>query len=110
MASHNGNFAAFGLYELGNEPGTISATWVWSPQDHSEICTGIASGGADSKFEGQFQVVYTDNTGKAGEPFDLIIERNRDVFRLRWERSGTLIYHGIGFLIGDKLAFGWGPV
>ncbi|MCP5088266.1 MAG: hypothetical protein GY952_15860 [Rhodobacteraceae bacterium] len=104
------NFTAFGLYEYGQSPGTLTAKWVWSCQEHSDICQGEAFNGPATGFAGQYSVVYSDNTDTTGEPFDLIITAEENVYRLSWERDGTTIYHGIGFLVSGKLAFGWGPV
>jgi len=91
-------FTAFGLYEHGQNPGTLTAKWVWSCQEHSDICHGRAFNGPANGFAGHYSVVYSDNTDATGKPFVLIITAEESVYRLSWERDGAPIYHGIGFL------------
>lgn len=90
--------------EIGNG---IEATWIFN--QNGEIQRGIGIGTRISKqkfehrFEGEFEISYSDQNGNKSPSLTLIITYNTGVYNLTWKKNGATTDLGIGMIVDDKL-------
>lgn len=107
-------FVGVGVYTKGDAPGTLDAQWarsdrVSSAPEKGIICGGRATGGPEQGFAGSYSIIYTDEQGKPGEPYKLMIKSAGDAYQLIWLRHDQAPYMGVGIELDSKLVIGWMP-
>ncbi len=109
MSDKLGNFIGAFVYRRGREPGTLDADWVQSTRKCGVVCKGIATGGPEDGFLGDYSIVYQNEHGQPSKTYDLRIDCSGEIIHLTWHRDGRLIYQGVGMLRNDTIIGGWGP-
>lgn len=107
-------FVGVGIYAKGDAPGALHAQWarsdrISSAPEKGTVCGGAATGGPVNGFAGSYSIVYTDDQGKPGEPYKLIIKSAGDAYQLEWQKDGQAKYFGVGIELDGKLVIGWAP-
>ena len=68
---------------------------------------GIATGGPKDGFAGKYHVRYFYESGEFSDEYDLVIEKNGDVYNASWFTKGKLSAVGVGMAVENGLAVGW---
>ena len=94
------------VYTKWLESGQLKARWT-----HSQHGSGVgeATGGPESGFVGEYQIIYRDDAGNHLPEMTLkIIASTVDgSFGLEWWREGKLVSEGHGMKLGEQLVAGW---
>ena len=94
----------FVLYSKSPAPGTLNARWMFTDVYRGP---GIATGGPRDGFAGRYHVRYFLEDGAFSDEYDLVIERDGDVYTGAWLVDDELKAVGVGMETGDGLALGW---
>ena len=71
---------------------------------------GLATGGPREGFAGRYHVRYFLEDGAFSDEYDLLIEKNGDVYDVSWFVENELRAVGVGMEMKDGLAVGWRKV
>jgi len=89
----------------------ITAEWVYSKRGKIDKGNGIGIRSTNSKsnkkFEGEYDIIYTDIKGNYSPKLKLIILFESGYYRLNWMRNKAIIDVGIGFENENKLIAVW---
>jgi len=94
----------FVLYTKSHSPGTLNARWIFTDKYRGP---GIATGGPVDGYAGTYHVRYFYDSGEFSDEYDLIIEKNDDVYTVSWLVDGKVSAIGVGMEIESGLAVGW---
>jgi hypothetical protein len=94
----------FVLYTKSYAPGTLNARWIYG---NAYSGPGIATGGPKEGFAGHYHVRYFYDSGEFSDEYDLVIERNKDVYKASWITKGKVAAVGVGMEVENGLAIGW---
>jgi hypothetical protein len=94
----------FVLYTKSYSPGTLNARWMYG---YAYSGPGIATGGPTEGFAGHYHVRYFYDTGEFSDEYDLVIEKNKDSYKVSWITKGKVAAIGVGMEVEDGLAVGW---
>ena len=92
------------VYTRGEAPGTLTAKWCHLTNGSG---TGISTGGPLEGFAGRYRTIYYDEKGNEKFTFELLIEKNGDVYDLSWINNGEIRGRGIGMKVSEGLAAGY---
>jgi hypothetical protein len=101
MAGANIGFA---LYAIGETPGTLDARWSY---ENAYSGSGVATGGPEQGFVGDFHIRYFLESGEFSDEYDLQIRRAGDLYDVTWLDDGAISAVGVGMKVGRRLAVGW---
>ena len=94
----------FALYAIGETPGTLDARWAYQ---NAYSGSGIATGGPERGFVGDFHIRYFFEDGEFSDEYDLQIRRTGDLYDVTWLVDGVISAVGVGMEVGARLAVGW---
>ena len=96
----------FVIYTKSRTPGTLNATWNYGNRFGGP---GLATGGPDEGFAGDFHVRYYNNDGSFSDEYDLKIVRTGTSYEVTWLVEGKVRARGVGMPVedGNSLAVGW---
>ena len=94
----------FVLYTKSHSPGTLNARWMFTDRYRGP---GIATGGPVDGYAGKYHVRYFYDSGEFSDEYDLIIEKNADVYKVFWLVDGEVSAIGVGMEVENGLAVGW---
>ncbi len=94
----------FALYTKSPSPGTLNAIWMYGINYRGP---GIATGGPKEGFAGKYHVRYFYESGEFSDEYELVIEKNGDVYKASWITKGKLSAVGVGMVVENSLAVGW---
>ena len=94
----------FVLYTKSHASGTLNARWMLTDKYKGP---GIATGGPEEGFAGEYHVRYFYESGEFSDEYDLIIEKAGDVYRAFWLVDGETLAIGVGMEVENGLAVGW---
>lgn len=98
----------FVLYQHGEEPGTLNATWCHPWFGKGTLGSGRAVGGPGKGFAGNYDIEYFDPDGQRIAGFQLRISKDdSDYFVLEWLEDGEVLDVGVGIQVAEGLAAGW---
>ena len=97
----------FVLYTKSPAPGTLNARWMFTEKYKGP---GIATGGPKEGYAGKYHVRYFYDSGEFSDEYDLVIEKNGDVYKVSWLVDGTVSAVGVGMEVENGLAVGWRKV
>lgn len=97
----------FVLYSKSHAPGTLNARWMFTSTYRGP---GLATGGPREGFAGRYHVRYFFEDGAFSDEYDLLIEKNGDVYDVSWFVENELRAVGVGMEVKDGLAVGWRKV
>ena len=95
------------IYRKSERSGTLEAEF-YHPQTGSG--TGEATGGPDEGFVGHYTIRYRYDSGRPDDVRQLEIQRAADHFVLLWKHDDIVRAKGVGRMVGDQLAAGWGDI
>lgn len=92
----------------------ITAEWVFSKNDKITRGTGIGKRLSELKlekrFEGEYEIIYTDINGSKSEKLKLIISSELGYYNLSWSYKEKTKFIGIGIENDNKLSVGWNQI
>ena len=92
----------------------ITAEWVFSKNDKITRGTGIGKRLTElklkNKFEGEYEIVYTDINGIKSKKLKLVILSEVGYYNLRWSYNEKTKFIGIGIENDNKLSVGWNQI
>lgn len=91
-------------YSKGDVTGELKAVWV---HDDYGRGTGLATGNANSEFEGNYQIKYFDENSIFLAELDLEIINNGSSYNVTWSKSGRVTSVGIGMENASTLTVGY---
>lgn len=94
----------FVLYTKSHAPGTLNARWIYGDKYRGP---GMATGGPREGFAGEYHVRYFYESGEFSDEYDLVIEKNGDVYKVSWITNGKVSAVGVGMEVENGLAVGW---
>jgi len=94
----------FVLYTKSHAPGTLNARWLFGENYRGP---GIATGGPREGFAGKYHVRYFYENGEFSDEYDLVIEKEGDIYIVSWIVNGEVVCNGVGMEVEDGLAVGW---
>jgi len=94
----------FALYAIGETPGTLEARWSY---ENAYSGSGLATGGPEQGFVGDFHIRYFLESGEFADEYDLQIRRAGDLYDVTWVADGAISAFGVGMKVGRRLAVGW---
>lgn len=94
----------FVLYTKSYAPGTLNARWMLTDKYKGP---GIATGGPAEGYAGTYHVRYFYESGEFSDEYDLVIEKDGDVYKAFWLVDGETRAIGVGMEIDNGLAVGW---
>jgi hypothetical protein len=94
----------FVLYTRGDVPGTLDARWTY---ENAYSGPGIATGGPEDGFAGQYHVRYFLESGEFSDEYDLVIEKAGNFYNVSWIADGQVSAVGVGMEVDNHLAVGW---
>jgi len=68
---------------------------------------GIATGGPEDGYAGQYHVRYFYDGGEFSDEYDLVIEKTEDTYKVLWLVDGEVLAIGVGMEVENSLAVGW---
>jgi hypothetical protein len=92
------------LYTKGDVPGTLDAMWTY---ENAYSGPGIATGGPEDGFAGQYHVRYFLESGQFSDEYDLLIEKAGCFYNVSWITDGKVSAVGVGIEVENRLAVGW---
>ncbi|MBT7950052.1 MAG: hypothetical protein HN764_00365 [Gammaproteobacteria bacterium] len=98
------------LYKKGDASGTLNATWCHPYFGEGVIGTGLATGGPEEGYAGQYEIRYLDHKGVEIAVFDLDIKKVGDYYEILWIINEEVLATGIGLEQTDGLVAGWREV
>ena len=94
----------FVLYTKSYAPGTLNARWMFTDKYRGP---GIATGGPEEGYAGQYHVRYFYDSGEFSDEYDLVIEKTEDTYKVLWLVDGEVLAIGVGMEVENGLAVGW---
>lgn len=94
----------FVLYTKSYAPGTLNARWLYTDKYRG---SGIATGGPTKGYAGKYHVRYFYDSGEFSDEYDLIIEKDGDLYEAFWIVDGKTLAYGVGMEVENGLAVGW---
>jgi len=94
----------FVLYTKSYAPGTLNARWMFTDKYRGP---GIATGGPEDGYAGQYHVRYFYDSGEFSDEYDLVIEKTEDTYKVLWLVDGEVLAIGVGMEVENGLAVGW---
>ena len=94
----------FVLYTKSYAPGTLNARWMFTDKYRGP---GIATGGPEDGYAGQYHVRYFYDSGEFSDEYDLVIEKTEDTYKVLWLVDGEVRAIGVGMEVENGLAVGW---
>ena len=94
----------FVLYTKSYAPGTLNARWMLTDKYKGP---GIATGGPAEGYAGTYHVRYFYESGEFSDEYDLVIEKDGDVYKAFWMVDGETRAIGVGMEVDNGLAVGW---
>jgi hypothetical protein len=94
----------FVLYTRSYAPGTLNARWMYTDKYKGP---GIATGGPADGYAGKYHVRYFYDSGEFSDEYDLVIEKNGDMYTAFWLVDGITRAYGVGMEVENGLAVGW---
>lgn len=94
----------FVLYTKSYAPGTLNARWMLTDKYKGP---GIATGGPAEGYAGTYHVRYFYESGEFSDEYDLVIEKDGDVYKAFWLVDGETRAIGVGMEVDNGLAVGW---
>jgi len=94
----------FVLYTKSYAPGTLNARWMFTDKYKGP---GIATGGPNEGYAGQYHVRYFYDSGEFSDEYDLIIEKTGDAYKVLWLVDDKVRAIGVGMEVENGLAVGW---
>jgi len=94
----------FVLYTKSYAPGTLNARWMYTNKYSG---SGIATGGPVDGYAGKYHVRYFYDSGEFSDEYDLVIEKNGDLYTAFWLVDGDALAYGVGMEVENGLAVGW---
>lgn len=94
----------FVLYTKSYAPGTLNARWMYTDKYSGP---GIATGGPADGYAGKYHVRYFYDSGEFSDEYDLVIEKNGDMYTAFWLVDGEARAYGVGMEVENGLAVGW---
>lgn len=89
----------------------ITAEWVSSKKGKIDKGNGIGirltKAKSKRRFEGEYEIIYTDMKGNNSPKLKLIILFESGYYRLKWINNKTITDIGIGIENDNKLSAGW---
>ena len=99
-----GTNIGFALYAIGERPGTLDARWSY---ENAYSGSGLATGGPNQGFVGNFHIRYFLENGEFSDEYDLQIRRTGDLYDATWLVDDAISAVGVGMEVGTRLAVGW---
>ena len=99
-----GTNIGFALYAIGETPGTLDARWSY---ENAYSGSGLATGGPNQGFVGNFHIRYFLENGEFSDEYDLQIRRTGDLYDATWLVDDAISAVGVGMEVGTRLAVGW---
>lgn len=94
----------FVLYTKSHAPGTLNARWMFTDKYRGP---GIATGGPADGYAGEYHVRYFYENGEFSDEYDLLIEKDGNIYRAFWRVDGKTLAIGVGMSTDNGLAIGW---
>lgn len=94
----------FVLYTKSHAPGTLNARWMYTDKYRGP---GIATGGPVNGYAGEYHVRYFYESGEFSDEYDLVIEKDGNIYRVYWLVDGETLAIGVGMSTENGLAVGW---
>ncbi|MDX2418700.1 MAG: hypothetical protein QNK19_14665 [Xanthomonadales bacterium] len=94
----------FVLYTKSYAPGTLNARWMFTDKYRGP---GIATGGPEEGYAGQYHVRYFYDSGEFSDEYDLVIEKTEDTYKVLWLVDGEVLAIGVGMEHENGLSVGW---
>lgn len=94
----------FVLYTKSHAPGTLNARWIYSDKYRGP---GIATGGPVNGYAGKYHVRYFYDSGEFSDEYDLVIEKEGNIYTASWLVDGNVRAYGVGMEVENGLAVGW---
>ena len=92
----------------------ITAEWVFSKNDKITRGTGIGKRITElnlkNRFEGEYEIIYTEINGIKSKKLKLIISSELGYYKLKWSYIGKTKFIGIGIENDNKLSVGWNQI
>jgi hypothetical protein len=94
----------FVLYTKSHAPDTLNARWMYTDKYRGP---GIATGGPADGYAGEYHVRYFYENGEFSDEYDLVIEKDENIYRAYWLVDGKTLAIGVGMSTENGLAVGW---